>query len=469
MHDTAFEQKLRAALQTEGDGLPLTVTAAELERRFALRRRGGLNRFAGLGLVAAIGVALIGLAGVAGGWFEARPIGPAPDPSLRASAPPRPTIRPSNVPTSTVPVALSSLEELFGQESIEPTQVVRAQAFGPATGPTPTEPGGPRSVTFAPVGDAMSSVVTVGCLGPDSVQLIVNSGRPQASPDVIPFLCGGGVSSRFVDLEKGGTIGVASTVPASWRIVVWEPIREPLHAASITDTTLVPEGQVALLTARSETRAPNYEAAPTGGAGRETVQLDGLATRDRYRIAVSCAGPSTIRYAIGDRSADNSITEDVGTVVECDGGTHTDEIEIPFPNGGRLFITSEARTAWEVTVLADKPPIDVVANDAAWQLSSAIGPNLELDGRALEVSLIGAAGGGDVRVVVSCEGNGPLMVAVDTGPVTGVTIDPFTVDCGIGRPATVARVYPNGGKQVGVSLDPGGSRMWIAVGAQIQR
>ena len=38
MHDSQIEEQLRGVLRAEGDGIPLTITAAELERRLAARR-----------------------------------------------------------------------------------------------------------------------------------------------------------------------------------------------------------------------------------------------------------------------------------------------------------------------------------------------------------------------------------------------------------------------------------------------
>ena len=47
-------------LRTEGDEMALTITAAELERRLAIRRRARTSRGAGLLLAAAVGVGLVG-------------------------------------------------------------------------------------------------------------------------------------------------------------------------------------------------------------------------------------------------------------------------------------------------------------------------------------------------------------------------------------------------------------------------
>ena len=44
MSDQLLERRLRAALHDEADGLLITITPAELERRAALRRRSRTTR-----------------------------------------------------------------------------------------------------------------------------------------------------------------------------------------------------------------------------------------------------------------------------------------------------------------------------------------------------------------------------------------------------------------------------------------
>ena len=81
MHDQPLEQKLRAALRAEGDGLPSRSPRPSSSGGLSLRRRGGLGPMASLGLAAAVGIGLLGLVGVAGGWFDQRTAPAAPPPS----------------------------------------------------------------------------------------------------------------------------------------------------------------------------------------------------------------------------------------------------------------------------------------------------------------------------------------------------------------------------------------------------
>jgi hypothetical protein len=79
MHDTGIEDRLRAALRGEGDDLPLTITAAELERRLAARQRQRNSRRVSY-LAAAVAIVAIGTIGAAAnGWLRLPAVGTAPD------------------------------------------------------------------------------------------------------------------------------------------------------------------------------------------------------------------------------------------------------------------------------------------------------------------------------------------------------------------------------------------------------
>lgn len=78
MHDTGVEDRLRVALRGDTDGLDLTITAAELERRLAARQRQRNGRRVSY-LAAAVAIVAIGTIGaVANGWLRLPAVGTAP-------------------------------------------------------------------------------------------------------------------------------------------------------------------------------------------------------------------------------------------------------------------------------------------------------------------------------------------------------------------------------------------------------
>src|SRR5262245_35130534 len=98
MHDELIERRLRDALRTEGDRVALTITAAELERRWALQRRRASTRPVALLLAAAVGIGLVGVGAVVGGAFDRSTptTPPAPSaPAVVAEASPGPSASPN--------------------------------------------------------------------------------------------------------------------------------------------------------------------------------------------------------------------------------------------------------------------------------------------------------------------------------------------------------------------------------------
>jgi hypothetical protein len=475
MLDQSLEQKLRGALQAEGDGLALTITAAELERRLALRRGPGLSRVASLGLAAAMTLALIGLAGIAGGWFESVRIGPGPIPSLIAS--PAPSLAPSLAPSPSGPAALPSLDELLAP--LDPAAIIEAQAVGPATGVEPEGLGvggplGPGSTTLGPVASAGSYRLWTACVGETSLGIGLLRGLGGAQPfSDIPITCDGQVTSRQIGLAAGDALQVTAPGTGAWRIVLELPGQAAPQATSFEPVPGVVPGEAILVQTRSDRAEPSFDE-PGVGVQPAVQRPGGVPTRDRYAVLASCAGPSSIRFAIGHQisgtatALDGTDLEEVAGVVACDGRIHRTELGFALEAGGEVIVTADERTAWQLSVTSEEPPIVVNMHDGTWTLSTGIGPDLNLDGSEQHVSLVGAEPGADVRVVVACEGDGPLKVEVDTGPVEGVTVDRFEMQCEAGSSLTIRKVYPNPTGYVTVGLDPGGKRMWLAVSTQVQ-
>jgi hypothetical protein len=97
MHDSQLEDRLRTSLRAEGDGLSMTITTAELERRLAVRQRQSRGRM--LTAIAAVMafVAVAAIAAMSNGWLRL--------PAVGATASPTPTETPhvSASPSATTP------------------------------------------------------------------------------------------------------------------------------------------------------------------------------------------------------------------------------------------------------------------------------------------------------------------------------------------------------------------------------
>ena len=465
MHDPTFEQKLRAALRAEGDTLPFTITSSELERRLALRRQGRLGPMTSLGLAAAVGIGLLGLVGVAGGWFEQR-TAVVPSPSLPVAS-----VSPSAAPSASPDVLLPSIDEIIN--NLDPATIVRAQEIGPAAGPSSESVRGvspARSVTFAPIAQAGSYRLWTACLGPVDVSIAVTGPAGVEPREEIPLVCDGLIVGRQVGIEAGDTIAIRSTRPASWRLVVEAPTRAALHATTLAAIQPAPADET-LLGVNSELLEPDYERRPVL---TEPEQMGNVAQRDRYRVLVSCAGPDSVRYAFGtlyDQEnppeplpEDHSVTE-----VECDGAVHEDTFETPLPDGARFVVTAQPRTAWRIVVVSDKPPISLAPDKPGWQLSSGAGPNYLTSGNAEGIDLIGPDDGGPVRVAITCSGPATLTGTIDVGSPIGTRLDPFSLDCSEGSAGqTIERVYEDAATSVQVLYDPHGATIWLAVSSQIR-
>ncbi len=99
MHDTELEDDLRKVLRAEGDEVPMTITAAELDRRLALRRRAHVGQRVRF-LAAGVAVVLVGSMAVASnGWLRAPVVGSGL--SAPAAASPAESVTPTSLaPTS---------------------------------------------------------------------------------------------------------------------------------------------------------------------------------------------------------------------------------------------------------------------------------------------------------------------------------------------------------------------------------
>ena len=104
MHDTRLEERLRQALRSEGEALPLTVTADRLETKLRLRRAERANRRLALVTAAALVVAV----GAGGGFLLANR---GTTPPVAASSSPAPSA-PAQTPSASPAVSLAPVGDI---------------------------------------------------------------------------------------------------------------------------------------------------------------------------------------------------------------------------------------------------------------------------------------------------------------------------------------------------------------------
>src|SRR6478736_5864223 len=97
MHDSQLEEQLRGVLRAEGDGIPLTITTVELERRLATRRRTTGGRRLSLVAAAVAAIAVVSIVAAGNGWLKLPAIGTVASPHPSSS--PSPTAERSAVPS----------------------------------------------------------------------------------------------------------------------------------------------------------------------------------------------------------------------------------------------------------------------------------------------------------------------------------------------------------------------------------
>jgi hypothetical protein len=451
MHDQSLEQKLRSALQAEGDGIAFTITAAELERRQALRRRGGMGPLTSLGLAAAVGIGLLGLVGVAGGWFEQHT-------AITPTASPSPAGTDSSASPSNriVRDSLPTLDDLIGTR--DPATIVRAQSVGPEQGSDAGTPPDPRSVRFAPVDTTGTYAVDVACLGAVDFQLQVVMANPDAPGHSVPVACDGNVVSLRVDLAAGDAIALKTSGTPSWRIVVAAPAAVVPIATTIDTTFGPPAGDVALSDGSTETLAPLGASPP--------VELGPVEPRRSYRVLTSCVGPGPLRYLFGSQAQDGSLAIDatVVTAVACDGAVHIDDLGLALRNGGQIFVVADPEVVWRVMVASEIPPVAIAKDDATWGMREAIGPTVQLFNYPLSVSSGLEGKERDIRVVVTCLGGTSVDVSVHDVDTTQPAVGSLHVDCGP-DPTTVAKVFTLRHPAYIVEVTPTGE-MWLAATVQ---
>lgn len=203
MHDSQIEDRLRGVLRAEGDALSWTITADELGRRLALRRRERTGRRLSL-MAAGLAVVAIGsVVATTSGWFRVPAIGTGP----KQSSEPLQTPHQSFGPAATPLPGISPLVATPGR-----TELIRIDPAAPidqADG-TATAAAGGRSV-----------IVSMSCVGDGSIELDIEGvpeslGCVSAGPSSMP--------NGWFDVADGQVdLTYSATGPISFGILVEQP------------------------------------------------------------------------------------------------------------------------------------------------------------------------------------------------------------------------------------------------------
>ena len=469
MHDETLERRVRAALHDEADRLSFTITAAEMERRLALRRRRVATRPTALLFAAAVGIGLVGAAAVAGGWFDREPHPtPTPVPSTLALVGPSSSPEPVDGLPAPSPVDLPTLEDLVHSGPVD--DIVLAQASGPESAFGISQPAVPHpsSIELGPLALGLYRV-EFGCLasqaGETGGYAVVGAGTPGADPPR-ERTCDGRMTSNLVPADGPSVLRLALPGASSWRLVVRAASGGTGAHATTPLQPVLGAGEDEIQNASSAVTQLKPGASFGTDAVGDRVVVGAVPFRDRSHFRASCAGPSAIAYHIGFDDPNNPFLPESTTLVPCDGAVH----EMGFRPGNRpepdVLVTAPAGTAWRLLVSADRPPIATARDEAGWAKVISSGPRFGADD--LSESIVGRVTGGSrlARVVVSCQGGTSIDVSVGRGDQVGDPVQTFRAACGERASTTIGEPFTpdeNGGFTI--DAEPHG-RMWTAITVQ---
>jgi hypothetical protein len=464
MHDDLIERRLRDALHGEGDRVALTITAAELERRWALRRRQAATRPMALLLAAAVGIGLVGVGAVVGGVFDRDLQGPSPAPSMPAvvaEASPSPAASPAAA-------GLPSLEQLTAGS--DPTTIVLSQAHGPAAAPeiVPTNVElAPPSVQLAlPAGDGQYEVL-LACLSTGRMGAAVKSFDRLGETVATDIPCDGRVIRKPFDLTSmSGFLCLISDTPrVSWRVAVRKVSGTPVSIDGVTEPQ-IQAGELEL--ARDADTDPGWPdrvaavASDPAMAG-DPIPMQALPSTEFITVRMSCSG-GPVRFVLGDGTFGPE-APGTDTRVACDGVVHDHTFRIDEWAGDQFAIQADPSTHWQVVIVSDEPPIELAGDQPGWASSGGIGPVFTFTSETDGLTLPAGEKPGPMKVVVTCAGSGVLHVTVDLGRRVGEVTQSFDAPCD-GAGATTERTFQNQSTMASVTYSHP-ARAWYAIGILI--
>jgi hypothetical protein len=443
MHDDQLERRLSAALRREGDDLPFTITAAELERRLILRGRLTTGRRSTLLLAAAVGIGLLGVGGVVGGLLG----------DVTETAPPSQVADAS--PSSTDPVNLGSLDEVIDVAIGSEVVMAQARDHVDVGGNVPAD-ALPElaSMSLGTITGSSRYQLTLACLGDGAAALDIRlpgSRGPRSGPEVA---CDGAFYTQPIVADEPREIGLVAPRLASWRLVIRRlEGDEPDPPGSGPPLLEIPPGNQELV--RVDEQVILGTAPTWGDSGLPLQKVGGLPARWQYATHASCVGGESVRLIVGHELGDGTLAATSETLFPCDNRIHDAWIGMPGPYGSDVYVAAPPEARWSILVSGEAPPIATAQDRPGWQMQVGFGPHLEFDPMEQRTSAPGIDGGGLVLVVVACAGTSPIEVTVDLGRRVDVRQETFDVAC-----------TPDGA-ETGQTFDVNGSNVTLTYAAPV--
>ncbi len=316
MRDTQIDERIRSVLRSEGDRLPLTITAAELERRLAARRRRARGRWVSV-LAAAVAIIAIGaMAALGNGWLR---------PAIGTQASPSPS-------------SDASPSSRLGLGPIVREAQGRLVAEIP---PTLSGAGGTQRVHGDVAADDYVVSVKVQCIGKGAISFIDRTHTDETTCTDTPALDPAfQPEPTLVPIVDGSFDTTVTVAPGITYAMLVETVPLPDHIPLLT----IPEGSIGM---SSTSVRPNTDPARTS-TNTQSGRMDG----PTEWIQVACLGPGVVAYALGplDHSVPVMSFETI-----CDGVPHQEEITVDFTGPQILAVTTDDRIAWQLVATRGGP------------------------------------------------------------------------------------------------------------------
>ena len=456
MHDDLLERRLRSALHDEGDRLSITITADELERRLALRRRRSAPSRLTLLLAAAVAIGGIGGMAIIAGLSNR----PAPPPVANAThtpAPPTPA-------ASGGPLALPSLDELLA--GVEPATIALAGTHDMLdTHETSDIPIPEPNIRLGNIPGGTTYELRAACAGDGSLVLDIRlpGQRGPAGSTGPTIACDGQTFSQPLRPQGDESVSFSASFTGSWRVAVVRTGEPVTTSPSQEPPMLTPQDGYETLI---DLQPTVVEPAPSlDSHGRALRPLGAVSSRWSYLVDAWCQGTDAIRYIHGGDVA-GTFGEATSIEIPCDGGAHQFELGFPEISGTEAFIAAAPGAQVAVLVSSEAPPLAALAPLPGWQNVMSAGPDLVFQEQGVSISSGGVEGGGQLLVVVDCAAPAQtLEVRFDGKGILGDAFETFPASCSPEGARTTHTFMTKGDGFLAETTFPAGS--WLKLSAMI--